>query len=332
MSKSKRSRGDAMKAVILSEHGSAEALKLEERAGPAPGAGEILVENRAIGVNFIDIYQRRGLYPVALPACLGGEGAGIVTAVGAGVAGLKAGDRVAYLSGSGAYAEQIALPAAMAAPLPEGVAFETAAAMFLKGLTAHMLLEIFPMKPGKSALIHAAAGGVGTLLTQWAAHLGGEIIAVVGERAKEKIAREAGANAVIIRKETPDIAAEVRKLTRGRGVDAAFDSVGAATFAASLDSLAPKGMMVSYGNASGPVPPIAPLELGRRGSLFLTRPSLFHYATPDRLRAMAGNVFRMLTGGVLRPAAPTAFALAEAPAAHRLLESGASTGSIVLRP
>lgn len=320
-----------MRAVTFAQTGSADVLHKEERPDPAPDAGEILVANAYAGVNFIDIYQRRGLYPVALPACVGGEGAGLVERVGAGVADFKPGDRVAYLSGAGAYAEKTLVPAAMAAPLPAGIGFDTAAAIFLKALTAHMLLDIFPMRPGRTALVHAAAGGVGTLLTQWIAHLGGAAIAVVGAPAKAGIAEAAGASAVIIRERTPDIATEVRTLTKGRGVDVAFDSVGAATFTASLDSLAPRGMMVSYGNASGPVPPIAPLELGRRGSLFLTRPSLFHYATPERLRPMAAAVFRLLTDGTLRPAAPTVFPLEQAADAHRLLESGASTGSIVLR-
>lgn len=319
-----------MRAVILTRHGEADALDVETRPDPAPGPGEILVENAAIGVNFIDIYQRRGLYLVALPACIGGEGAGRVAATGEGVTDIKPGDRIAYLSGAGAYAEKTCVAAAMAARLPEGVSFETAAAIFLKALTARMLLEIFPMGSGRTALVHAAAGGVGTLLTQWAAHQGGTIIAVVGAPEKAPVAMAAGAAHVVVRTQTPDLAAEVRRLTGGRGVDVAFDSVGAATFAASLDSLAPRGMMISYGNASGPVPPIAPLELGRRGSLFLTRPSLFHYATPDRLQSMAGDVFRMLTSGVLRPAAATLFPLARASDAHRLLESGASTGSIVM--
>ncbi|MBY0420693.1 MAG: quinone oxidoreductase [Parvularculaceae bacterium] len=321
-----------MHAIVFSSLGDADVLSAETRQDPRPGAGEIVVENAAIGVNFVDIYQRRGLYPVALPACVGGEGTGRIAEIGADVSDLKVGDRVVYLSGAGAYAEKTVVAAPMAARLPDSVAFETAAAIFLKALTAHMLLEIAPMTKGRSGLVHAAAGGVGTLLVQQASHQGGDVVAVVGDRAKAEIARMAGARAVIVRKETPDIAAEVRRLTNGRGVDAAFDSVGAATFTASLDSLAPKGIMISYGNASGPVPPVAPLELGRRGSLFLTRPSLFHYATQDRLRAMAAEVLESLLGGVLRPAAPTRFPLDRAADAHRLLESGASTGSIILIP
>lgn len=320
------------KAIILREHGGPENFRIEERADPMPGAGELLVANAAVGLNFIDIYQRKGLYPVALPAVLGTEGAGVVAAVGDGVSGWKAGDRAVYLAGGGAYAEETLVPAGMAARVPAGVSDETAAAVFLKGLTAEMLVrQIYPLSRGKTALIHAAAGGVGTLLAPWAASLGASVIAVVGDAGKEALARGAGAAHVIVRTRTPEIAAEVRRLTGGRGVDVVYDSVGAATFEASLDSLAPKGMMVSYGNASGPVPAFLPLELGRRGSLFFTRPSLFHYATPDRLPAMAAALFEMLASGAIRPPPPRVMALAEVAEAHRLLESGKTTGAMVMR-
>lgn len=320
------------KAVVIDRHGGPEVFRLEERADAAPGEGEIAVDNAAIGLNFIDIYQRKGLYPLGLPAILGREGAGKIAAVGKGVAALKPGDRVAYLSGA-AYQTRAVVPASMAAKIPMGVADDIAAAVFLKGLTAEMLVrQVFALKEGHAALVHAAAGGVGTILTQWAAQLGAEVIAVVGEEWKAALAKGYGAKHVIVRTKTASISAEVRKLTDGRGVDVVYDSVGAATFEASLDSLAMRGLMVSYGNASGPVPPLAPLELSRRGSLFLTRPTLFHYATPDRLPAMADALFAMIAGGHLKIPAPTVFALQNVADAHRLLESGKSTGSIVLRP
>lgn len=322
----------SMKAVVLDAHGGPEMLRLEERPRPVAGPGEIVVDNRYAGLNFIDIYQRRGLYPVALPAVLGSEGAGVVAAVGEGVSGLAPGERVAWFGSGGGYAEASAVPAGMAAKIPGGVSNETAAATFLKGLTAEMLVrQVYPLKAGETALVHAAAGGVGVLLCQWAAHLDARVIAVVGTRAKAKVAEEAGATQVIVRDETPDIAGAVRAATGGRGVEVVYDSVGAATFAASLDSLAPRGMMVSYGNASGPVPPMAPLELARRGSLFLTRPTLFHYATPERLPAMAASLFDMLAKGALKPAAPKVFPLECAAEAQALLESGTTTGAIVLK-
>lgn len=322
-----------MKAVVLAGHGGPENLKLKDEASPEPGPGEIVVANRAIGLNFIDIYQRKGLYPVALPAVLGTEGAGVVAKVGEGVTAFKAGDRAVYFSGGGAYAEETRISAAIAAKTPAAISDDIAAAVFLKGLTAEMLVnQVFRLENGHRALVYAAAGGVGTILTQWAAAKGAEVIAVVGDEEKARIARGLGAKDVIIRTQTNAIAARVRELTAGRGVDVAYDSVGAATFEASLDSLAMRGMMVSYGNASGPVPAIQPLELGRRGSLSLCRPSLFHFATPDRLPAMAKTLFAMIETGAIKIPPPRAFALAEAAQAQTLLESGASTGALILRP
>lgn len=321
-----------MKAIVLKEHGGPEGFALETRDGLNPGPGDIVVANAFAGLNFIDIYQRRGLYPVSLPAVLGGEGAGVVKAAGADVKGFRQGDRVAWYGGGGGYAAETLVPAGMAAKIPDGVSDETAAATFLKGLTAEMLArQVYPLKPGDTALIHAAAGGVGTLLVQWAKHLGAEVIAVVGSKAKEAVARAAGADHVIVRDETGDIAGAARAITKGKGVNVVYDSVGAATFAASLDALALRGMMVSYGNASGPVPALAPLELARRGSLFLTRPTLFHYATPGRLQEMAADLFAMLEKGVLKPAAPAVFPLEKAGEAQALLETGTTTGSIVLK-
>lgn len=321
-----------MKAVVLAEHGGPEVLRLEERQRPVAGPGGIVVDNLCAGLNFIDIYQRRGLYPVALPAVLGSEGAGVVAEVGDGIDDLKPGDRVAWFGAGGGYAGASAVPAGMAAKIPDGVSDETAAAVFLKGLTAEMLVrQVYPLKAGDAALVHAAAGGVGVLLCQWAAHLGARVIAVVGTRAKATVAEAAGAAQVIVRDETPDIAVAARAATDGKGVKVVYDSVGAATFTASLDSLAPRGMMVSYGNASGPVPPTAPLELARRGSLFLTRPTLFHYATPERLPAMAAALFDMLAKGALRPPPPKVFPLEKAGEAQALLETGTTTGAIVLK-
>lgn len=322
-----------MKAVVLTAQGGPEALRLEDRPDPDPAPGEIVVENAFCGVNFIDIYQRKGLYPIALPAVLGCEGAGRVVKLGAGVSAFRIGDRVAYLAGAGGYAQRTCVAAGSAARLPEAIESDIAAAAFLKGLTAEMLLrQVYPVNPGTRALIYAAVGGVGTILTQWAAILGAETIAVVGNDDKAARARRLGARHVIVRNRTESISAAVRELTGGAGVDVAYDSVGAATFWDSLDSLAPKGMMVSYGNASGPVPSFAPLELGRRGSLFLTRPSLFHYATPERLPGMASALFDLIASGKIRIEEPEVFALAETAAAQRRLEGGLTAGSLVLKP
>jgi NADPH2:quinone reductase len=321
-----------MKVVTLKAAGGPENFALEEAPAAALADGHIRVRNNAVGVNFIDIYQRKGLYPIATPCVLGQEGAGVVAEAGAG-APFKKGERVAYLSGAGAYAEETIVDGGRAALIPAGVGDDLAAAAFLKGLTAEMLLrQVYPLKAGQTALVTAAAGGVGTLLTQWARHLGARVIAIVGGAEKVSAAKANGAADVIDRSVTKDTASAVRALTGGRGVDVVYDSVGAATFDSSLDSLALRGMMVSYGNASGPVPPVAPLDLTRRGSLTLARPSLFHYATPDRLPAMAKAVFDLIAAGVLKPAVAKVFPLAEAADAHRFLESGKSVGAIILRP
>jgi NADPH2:quinone reductase len=320
------------KAIVIDKHGGPEVFRLEERAETKPGPGEIAVENAAIGLNFIDIYQRKGLYPVSMPAVLGSEGAGRVAAVGEGVPQFRAGDRVAYMGG-GAYRERTTVAAGMAARIPAAVSDDLAAASFLKGLTAEMLVrQVFQLRAGHTALVFAAAGGVGVILTQWAAHIGARVIAVVGDEAKAALAKDYGAKDAIVRTKTASISGEVRRLTDNRGVDVVYDSVGAETFEASLDSLAMRGTMVTYGNASGAVPAIAPLELTRRGSLTLARPSLFHYATPDRLPAMADTLFSMIASGALRIPQPTVFPLTKVADAHRLLESGKSTGAIVLKP
>ena len=321
------------KAVFADAAGGPEVFDLREVDLPPPGAGEARVRHSAVGLNFIDIYQRKGLYPVSFPAILGSEAAGVVEAVGDGVEGFAPGDRVAYLSSGGAYAEAANVPVAMAAKIPDGVADEDAAAVFLKGLTAEMLVrQVFALGPDHACLVHAAAGGVGTLLCQWAHHIGARVIAVVGSAEKADIAREHSADDVIIRSEIESIAAEVRRLTGGRGVEVVYDSVGEATFESSLDALALRGHMVTYGNASGPAPVVSPLALSQRGSLTLTRPSLFHYATPDRLPDMAAALFDMIAKGALKPKIGRRFALGEIADAHALLESGKSAGAIILKP
>jgi len=321
------------KAVILEETGGPEKFSIRDHQPGAPGPGDVLVRNTAIGLNFIDIYQRKVLYPVSFPAVLGQEGAGVIEAVGEGVQDFKPGDRVAHLSGAGAYATETICSASVAAKIPDAVDDETAAAVFLKGLTAHMLVRnVFALNESHSCLVYAASGGVGTLLTQWAAHIGARVIGVVGTEEKAAAARANGAQDVIIRTKTGSISSDVRRLTDSAGVDVVYDSVGAATFEASLDSLGLRGHMVTYGNASGPVPAVQPLDLARRGSLTLTRPTLFHYATPDRLPAMATALFEMLGSGALKPAIGERFALADIADAHRLLESGKSAGAIILKP
>lgn len=321
------------KAVILDAIGGPAGFALRAQDPLVPGPGDIIVANRAIGLNFIDIYKRTGLYPAAIPGVLGEEGAGVVTAVGPAVSQFAPGDRVAYLAGGGAYAEETLCPASAAAKIPDGVDDETAAAAFLKGLTAQMLVaQVFALRADHTCLIYAAAGGVGTLLTQWAVDIGARVIAIVGSPEKAAIARSNGAAETIIRTQTDDIAAACRALTDGRGVDVVYDSVGAATFEASLDALALRGHMVTYGNASGPPPAVQPLELARRGSLSLTRPTLYHYATPDALPAMAEALFAAIARGAVAPAVRHRFALSAVADAHRLLESGDSAGAIVLTP
>jgi NADPH2:quinone reductase len=322
----------SIREVVLSQAGGPEHFSVRNTVPAEPPPGAIRVRNTAIGVNFIDIYQRKGLYPVAFPAVLGQEGAGEVVTAGQG-APYKKGDRVAYLSGFGAYSDETVVDAARAALIPQGVTDDLAAASFLKGLTAEMLLrQVFPLKSGQTALITAAAGGVGSLLTAWAAHLGARVIAIVGDPGKIAAAKANGADAVIDRSAAHDTAGAVRTLTGGLGVDVVYDSVGAATFEASLNSLALRGTMVTYGNASGPVPPVAPLDLTRRGSLTLVRPSLFHYATPERLPAMAKALFELIASGVLKPTIAASFPLEKAGDAHRLLEGGKTIGAIILKP
>lgn len=322
-----------MKAIRIEQHGGPEVLHFAEVEAAAPAAHEIRVKHEAIGVNFIDTYQRSGLYKVALPSGLGMEAAGIVDAVGEGVTRFKPGDRVAYASGPiGAYADSNVVQETRAVHVPQGISLDIAAASLLKGMTARFLLrKTFRVERGHVVVIHAAAGGVGQIATQWARHLGATVIAVVGSEAKAEIAKKLGARHTII-SGRDDIAAKVREFSGG-GAHVVYDSVGKDTFEASLDSLRPLGMMVSFGNASGPPAPIAPSELQRRGSLFLTRPTLFHYtATVEQLDETATDLFRTLERGTVKIAPPTRYALADAAQAHRDLEARKTTGSLVLVP
>lgn len=323
-----------MRAIRFSETGGPEVLHLAEVETPAPGAHEVRVKNAAIGINFIDTYHRSGLYKLPLPSGLGQEGAGVVDAIGEGVTRFKVGDRVGYCTGpTGAYSEAHVVRADRAVLLPQAISFDVAASSLLKGMTARFLLrKTFRVERGHVVVIHAAAGGVGQIAVQWAKHLGATVIAVVGSDAKAEIAKSLGAHHTVI-SGRDDIAKRVRDLTGGIGAHVVYDSVGKDTFAASLDSLRPLGMMVSFGNASGPPDPIAPSELQRRGSLFLTRPTLFHYAaTTEQLDETAGDLFRMLERGTVKIAPPTRYKLADAAQAHRDLEARKTTGSLVLIP
>jgi NADPH2:quinone reductase len=322
-----------MRAIRFDKAGGPEVLALKDVPTPAPDAGEVLVRNAACGVNFIDTYQRSGLYPVALPSGLGQEAAGIVEALGEGVSDFRIGERVTFTNVIGAYAEFSIVPAVRLLPLPEGVADDIAASSLLKGLTARSLLKVTrPVKPGDTILWHAAAGGVGQIATQWAAHLGARVIGVVGNDEKAALAKANGCAEVIV-SSREDIAAKVRELTNGEGVPVVYDSVGKDTFEASLNSLAPLGMFVSFGNASGPVAPFSPLLLSQKGSLFFTRPTLFTYVrTTPLLREAAADLFGALASGAVKIAPPQRYKLADAAQAHADLEGRKTTGSLVLLP
>lgn len=320
--------------IRIHQHGGPEVLKYEPVDVGRPGHGEVRLRHTAVGLNFIDVYDRTGLYPMSLPATLGREAAGIVTEVGRGVRGLREGDRVAYvLHVPGAYVDERVVPADRMVKLPPEVNDAQAAAAMLKGLTAQYLLRsTYRVKRGDPVVIHAASGGVGLIAVQWARHLGAEVIAVTGSGEKAELAREHGAHHTILLGRA-DLAARVREITRGRGVPVVYDSVGRDTFTASLDCLRPRGLMVSYGNASGPVPPFAPLELSKRGSLYLTRPTLFHYiATRRELERAAAELFEVIGSGAVRIRIGQTFPLADAAVAHRELEARRTTGSTVLVP
>lgn len=323
-----------MRAVRISQTGGAEVLELVEIETPRPGPGEILIRNRAIGLNFIDTYHRTGLYPVKLPSGLGMEGAGEVVEIGEGVTRFAPGDLAVYASGPiGAYAEQHVVKADRAVKPPAGITAEIGAAALLKGMTAEFLLRrCFPVQSGQTILVHAAAGGVGSILVQWAKALGAVVIATVGSEDKAARARSLGADHTILYRDQ-DVAAEVRTITDGAGVPVVYDSVGAATFEASLKSLARRGMMVSYGNASGPAPAILPARLSQLGSVFLTRPTLFDYvATTQELDASAAALFEVIVRGQVRIDIGQTFPLAEVRAAHQAMEGRDTIGASLLIP
>lgn len=320
-------------AIVARAKGGPEVLNVEEWQVGDPGPGQIRVLQTAIGVNFIDTYQRSGLYPVETPFVLGNEGVGTVTAVGEGVEGLQPGDRVAYQGQIGAYARERLLPADRAVPVPEGLDDRQVAAMMLKGLTAYYLLfKTWPLKAGETTLIHAAAGGVGTIATQWAKALGARVIGTAGSKDKVEQALANGCDAVINYREE-DFAARVRELTDGKGVDVVYDGVGKATFDKSLDCLRQRGLMVSFGNASGVVSIPDLTVLSRKGSLYVTRPTTAHYfAKREDLLEGANALFAAVKSGAIKIAVHHTFRLEEAAEAHRALEARETTGSVVLLP
>ncbi len=322
-----------MKAIRVHAHGGPEALRYEEVSLPEPGPGEARVKIEAVGINFIDIYHRTGQYPVQTPFTPGVEAAGVVDAVGPDVSEVKPGDRVAYAMQRGSYAEYAVVPAWLLVPIPEGVDTQQAAAVMLQGMTAHYLaFSTYPLRAGDTALIHAAAGGVGLLLVQLAKRCRARVIGTVSTEEKARLAREAGADEVIRYTEV-DFEEEVKRLTAGRGVDVVYDSVGKTTFDKSLNCLRPRGYMVLYGQASGAVPPLDPQVLNAKGSLFLTRPSLGHYiADRTELLQRAGDLFRWMQAGELWVRIDRTWPLAEAADAHRYMEARQTKGKILLIP
>ncbi|WP_338595636.1 quinone oxidoreductase [Saccharopolyspora sp. SCSIO 74807] len=322
-----------MRAIRVQATGGPEVLELAEADRPAPGPGELLVEVAASGVNFIDTYQRSGVYSMPLPFTPGSEGAGTVAEAGPDVAGFTAGDRVAWAMTPGSYAEYAVVPAAKAVRIPEGLEDRTAAAAALQGMTAHYLIaSTHPVREGETALVHAAAGGMGLLLTQLIKARGGRVIGTVSTDEKERLARGAGADE-IIRYTEADVAEGVRELTGGRGVDVVYDGVGKDTFDASLASLRPRGTLALFGAASGPVPPVDPQRLNSAGSVFLTRPSLASYLLDrDELDWRAGEVFGAIADGRLDIRIGGSYPLADARKAHEDLEGRRTTGKLLLLP
>jgi len=322
------------KAIRISRTGGPEVMEYVDVQVGAPGAGEATVRNEAIGLNFIDVYFRTGLYPQPLPGGLGKEGAGVVEAVGEGVTHVKPGDRVAYATApNGAYAEKLNIPASALLKLPDNISFETAAAMMLQGMTVQYLLHgTAQLKAGDTVLFHAAAGGVGLIACQWAKALGVNLIGTVGSDEKARLAADAGA-AHVINYNKENFTQRVKEITGGKGVSVVYDSIGKDTFTGSLDALAPRGLMVSFGNASGPVPPFALSELASRGSLFITRPSLFAYtSTRAELEACAESLFDVVGSGQVKIDIHQRYNLANVAQAHIDLESRKTTGSTIILP
>lgn len=320
-----------MKAIVVSQCGGPEQLHYQEATTPVPGPGQARVKISHAGVNFIDIYFRMGLYKADLPMVLGMEASGVVESVGEGVTEVAVGDRVAYAGPRGSYAEYAVAPAWQLVKVPAGVSDALAAAAMLQGMTAHYLTHsTFPLQQGQTCLVHAAAGGAGQCIVQMAKRRGARVIATVGTPAKAELAREAGADDVILYDEV-DFAAETRRLTEGKGVDVVYDSVGASTFLKSLDSLRPRGMMVTFGNASGPVPAVEPLLLNAKGSLFLTRPTLAHHiATREELLWRAGDVLSWIANGDLKLNIHQTYPLTEARQAQEDLAARKTTGKLLL--
>ena len=322
------------KAIRISHTGGPEIMEYVDVEVGAPGAGEARVRQEAIGINFIDVYFRTGLYPQPLPAGLGMEGAGVVEAVGEGVTEVQVGDRVAYAGRpNGAYAEVRNMPASILLRLPAAISFETGAAMMLQGLTVQYLFNrTVQLKAGDSILFHAAAGGVGLIAAQWARAMGVNMIGTVGSDAKAELAREHGC-AHVINYNTENFVERVKEITGGKKVSVVYDSIGKDTFIGSLDCLAPRGMMVSFGSASGPVPDFSLAELASRGSLFITRPTLFSYAASrPELEAMAADLFEMVGSGKVKIDVRQRYQLADAARAHTELEARKTTGSSILVP
>ena len=322
-----------MKAIRIHKHGGPEAMIYEDAPVPTPGRGEAIVQIHVSGVNFVDTYYRAGLYkPPALPCTLGTEGAGVVTAVGDDVESVREGDRVAYATTLGSYAEFAAVPAWKLAPLPESLDFDTGAAIMLQGMTAHYLcFSTYALRSGDVALVHAGAGGVGQLLIQIARSLGARVLATAGTPQKAELARAAGAHETILYT-TQDFESEVKRMTAGRGVDVVYDGVGAATYEKSLNCLRPRGYLVVYGQASGPIPAVDPLALMSKGSLFLTRPTLHHYASSrEEIQGRTGDLFAWLLAGKLQLRHDFVFPLSEAAKAHTELEGRRTTGKVLLR-
>ena len=321
-------------AIRFHQVGGPEVLRWEEVEVGAPAPGEARVRHEAVGLNFIDTYHRTGLYPLPLPSGIGLEGAGVVEAIGEGVSDIQVGDRVAYAGGPvGAYSQVRCLPAHRLLKLPQSLSFQTGAAMMLQGLTAaYLLRRTYRVQPGDAVLIHAAAGGVGLIACQWAKALGATVIGTVSSEAKAELAKQHGCDHVIFYSHE-DVAKRVREITGGEGVAAVYDGVGKDTFAGSLDSLRPRGMMVTFGNASGAVPAFDPLQLTAKGSLFLTRPKLADYTTRrDELVALGEELFEVVVAGKVRIEVNQTYALADAASAHRDLEARKTTGSTIFLP